>query len=139
MPDWRCISRAIAVWLLMMLAETCHGILRTLYLAPLVGDFRARQICTFTGAAILLAIAYWFHDWIGANTRKQQLTIGVLWLIWTVCFEILLGVFVAGLSWYEVTADFRIWQGGLLPIGLVALALSLRISNWLHRRRRLVS
>lgn len=139
MPDWRSFSRAIAVWLLMMLAETIHGILRTLYLAPLVGDFRARQISTFTGAAILLTIAYWFHHWIGASTRKQQITVGVLWLIWTVCFEISLGIYIAGRSWHEVTADFRIWQGGLLSIGLAALAFSLRFADWLHRRHALVS
>lgn len=123
----------------MMMAETVHGILRTLYLVPLVGDFRARQICTFTGAAILIAIAYRSHNWIDARTRSHQLVIGALWLILTVCFEISIGRFVAGRPWQEVTADFRFWQGGLLPFGLVALALSLRIANWLHRRRRLVS
>lgn len=108
----------------MMLAETIHGVLRTLYLAPIVGDFRARQICTFTGAAILLSVAVYFHRWLGASTRAAQIQTGALWLTLTVVFELTLGHYVAGLSWHEVTADFRIWEGGLLPIGLLILFLA---------------
>lgn len=118
------LGRALAVWLLMMLAETLHWILRGVYLAPLVGDFRARQICTFTGSAILLSIAYCFHRWLGASTRSSQIKTGGLWLTLTVIFELTLGQYVAGLSWYQVSADFRIWEGGLLPIGLVILFLA---------------
>ena len=36
--------RAIAVWVLLMSAEVVHGVARTLFLAPAVGDFRARQL-----------------------------------------------------------------------------------------------
>jgi len=36
--------RALAIWLLLMTAEVIHGTLRTLFLAPRVGDFLARQI-----------------------------------------------------------------------------------------------
>jgi hypothetical protein len=31
----------LAVWFVMMGTEVVHGVLRTLFLAPIVGDFRA--------------------------------------------------------------------------------------------------
>lgn len=115
----------------MMLAETLHGIARNLWLAPLVGDFRARQICVFTGAALLFAITYWRFDWLGARTRSRQFAVGGLWVILTLTFELMLGRYVAGRPWTEVTADLRIWEGGLLPLGLLFLLLC----PWLVGRR----
>lgn len=44
--------RAFLVWLIIMAVETCHGIARTLFIAPLTGDFRARQIGVFIGALL---------------------------------------------------------------------------------------
>jgi hypothetical protein len=45
------IRRAVAIWGVIILAEVVHGIARTLFLQPIVGDFRARQIAVFTGSA----------------------------------------------------------------------------------------
>jgi hypothetical protein len=39
-----------------MAAEIVHGIARTLWLAPVVGDFRARQIAVFSGSLLILLI-----------------------------------------------------------------------------------
>jgi hypothetical protein len=36
-------GRAIAVWMLIMLAESVHGIIRQLFIAPAIGDMPARQ------------------------------------------------------------------------------------------------
>ena len=41
-PD-RVALRAAAVWLLLMAAEVVHGTVRTLWVAPHVGDFRATR------------------------------------------------------------------------------------------------
>ena len=49
-------ARAFAVWLLLITAEVVHGIVRTLVLTPVVGDFRARQLGVFTGSLLILRI-----------------------------------------------------------------------------------
>ena len=36
--------RALAAWLLIVAAETVHGTLRQQFLAPTIGDLRARQV-----------------------------------------------------------------------------------------------
>lgn len=48
---------SIIVWLIIIAAESFHGTLRTLFLEPAIGDFRARQISVFTAALIIFAIA----------------------------------------------------------------------------------
>jgi hypothetical protein len=116
--------RGFVVWLVIILAETLHGILRTLWLAPYVGDFRARQLSVFTGAIIILLIAIAFVRWIRASQVSELLSIGVLWLVLTVSFEVVLGRFVLGYSWERITSDYNLLQGGLLSIGLVFLTLS---------------
>jgi hypothetical protein len=51
------LLRASAVWLGIMALESTHGALRELFLAPVVGDCRARRIAVFTGSLLILAAA----------------------------------------------------------------------------------
>lgn len=118
------IRRAFAVWLLIVVAEVIHGILRTLFLVPLAGDFRARQIGVFTGSLLILAIATATIRWLGLPTLARQFQVGVLWLVWMVLFELAFGRWVADLSWDRLLADYNILAGGLLPFGLLLLLLS---------------
>jgi hypothetical protein len=124
-------SRAVAVWLLLMLAETVHGILRGLLLAPRVGDFRARQIGAGVGALLALGIACLLIQWIGARGNTKLIRIGLLWLVMTLCFEIALGRWT-GASWERIASDYRVDQGGLLAFGMLVLAFS----PWLAHRLR---
>ena len=45
--------RGLAVWLLIIIAESIQGTLRQVFLAPLVGDFTARRIAFF-GSVLLI-------------------------------------------------------------------------------------
>jgi hypothetical protein len=107
-----------------MFAEIIHGTLRTLLLAPEVGDFRPRKISVFTASAIILAIVYLFIRWIGIIKAGSLVAVGLTWLFFTLIFEISLGRCVFGYSWERIGADFNILKGGLLPFGLLILALS---------------
>ncbi len=116
-------GRAFAVWLVIIAAETLHGIARTLWLAPIVGDFRARQIAVFSGSAIILAVTAVFVRWLGPPTRRAALAIGGLWLALTLAFEIGLGR-ATGASWNRITEDYDPRGGGLLAIGMLVLVLA---------------
>jgi hypothetical protein len=59
------ITRAIAVWIVLIVAETVHGLTRGVFLVPRVGEFRSNQIGVFTGSIIILVIAFCFVRWIG--------------------------------------------------------------------------
>lgn len=125
--------RAVAVWLVLIAAETVHGTLRTLFLQPHLGDFRARQVSVFTGMALILLIAWLFSGWLRAGSTRELLSVGALWLVLTVLFEIGLGRLVLGYPWERILSDYDLSRGGLLAFGMIVLVLApLLADRWRH-------
>ena len=118
------LIKALAVWLVIIFVESIHGVLRSIFLAPLVGDFLARQISVFIGSLLILTIAYLSIRWIRARTIASLIVVGLVWLVLTLLFELSLGRFMLGLSWERMASDYDIPHGGLLPFGLIFLTLS---------------
>jgi fucose 4-O-acetylase-like acetyltransferase len=131
------LPRALEVWLLIAAAESLHGTLRTVFLAPAVGDFRARQIAVFTGSLLIFGIAYVFRNWIGAGSLGERLGVGALWVLLTLTFEVVLGRFVMGLSWERIASDYDVLRGGLMPLGLLAMLFAPVLAAWVAKSRRL--
>ncbi len=113
--------RATVVWIVIILAETVHGIARIQILEPSVGEFRARQMAVFSGAAIIFLVTRSLIGWIGANGRFALVAIGLFWVVLTIAFELLIGRFVFGFSWQRIAAEYDITSGSLMPLGLVFL------------------
>ena len=126
---WR---RALVVWLVIIAAETVHGILRQAFLTPIVGDLRARQIGVGVGSLLILAIALVFSRWLGARTSRQQLEIGLLWVVLTIVFEAALG-FLLGLSRERLLSDYDVTAGGFMAFGLAFLLLTPLLAARLRR------
>ena len=61
-PWWR----ASLTWMLIILAETLHGMVREIFIAPMLGDLRARQLGVFVGCVLIFVIAWLTARWIGA-------------------------------------------------------------------------
>jgi hypothetical protein len=116
--------RALAVWVVLITAESIHGMLRFFFLSPRVGEHRSSQIGVLVGSVLILLIAYWFIRWIGAVTVGSLLAVGFFWLALTLAFEFGAGHFLFHRSWESLTADYRISEGGLMPFGMVILILS---------------
>lgn len=92
-------GRALVVWCVLIAVEFIHGTLRTIFLVPVVGDFRSRQAGVFTGSLLILAVAYLTVPWLHAAGAKSLISVGVLWTVLTVTFEFSFGHFVLGRSW----------------------------------------
>jgi hypothetical protein len=124
------VLRALAAWVLIIVAETVHGVLRQWLLVPVVGDLRARQIGVLIGSAIIFAIAWALARWIDARTLGAQLAVGAVWIVLTVCFEYALGRLL-GFTTERMLADYDVARGGFMLFGLafmlVALALAARV------------
>jgi hypothetical protein len=114
------LVRACAIWILIAVAETLHGVGRTLFLTPALGDHLARQLGVFIGSLMILIIAWLFVSWIGATTPLQLLAVGLLWLVLMFGFEIGLG-WVMGFSWERIVSDYDPTRGGLMLIGMGVL------------------
>lgn len=130
------LFRAFTVWLIIIFAESIHGTLRQIFLAPLVGDFPARRIAFFSGLVIISLITYFFIRWISASNVKSLFVVGLMWLILTKIFELSLGRFVMNFSWEKIFEDYDISRGGLMAFGLLYmlfipyLATKLRTRNF---------
>jgi len=129
------VVRALVVWLVMMGVEFAHGGLRTIFLSPLLGDFRARQVSVFSGSVLIVLIACLFARWLRAETTAARLMVGFFWLGLTLLFELSLARYVFRRSWESLASDFNLLKGGLLPIGLVVLTLSPLLAARLRTRQ----
>ena len=130
-------SRALMVWVLIVIAESIHGILRQLLLVPVTGDLSARQIGVLTGSAIIFAIAWACICWINARSFTEQLSVGLLWVVLIVIFEFSLGA-ALGYSWERMLSDYNLAEGGFMGPGLLfmlfAPALAARARGFDQRR-----
>lgn len=113
-------SRIVAVWLLIIAAETVHGALRQVYLAPLMGDFPARRLAVFTGILLIFAITWLCIRWLQLSGTRALIQAGALWATFTMLFEVGLGR-ALGYDWERIFADYDLAQGGLMGIGLLAM------------------
>ena len=123
--------RAAVAWLVIIGVESIHGVLRIFFLAPLVGDLAARQIGVFIGSALIFLVAWWLIEWIGADTRRALVLVGIIWITLTLSFEIGIGHYVMHRSWELVASDYKITEGGLLPLGMILLGVApLLAAKW---------
>jgi hypothetical protein len=118
------IKRASIVWLFMMAAETLHGVVREVMIAPLIGDFRARQVAVLSGTILIFLISFVFTRWLKGSSVKDFLLVGGLWVLLTLGFEILLGRFAIGMTWARIFSDYDLSNGGLMAVGLLAMCLT---------------
>ncbi len=129
------VRRALVVWAILIVAESVHGTVRELWLKPVLGDLRARQVCVFTGMVIILGIAYRFIQWIQADTPRTRWFVGLLWVALTLSFEVSLGRLVLGYSWERLFEDYDVTRGGLLSFGMLVLLLSPHLAAKARERR----
>jgi hypothetical protein len=112
--------RSIGIWLLIILAESIHGTLRQLYLAPLIGDFRARRLSVLTGIALIFVITILTIRWLRTHDTGTLVRVGALWVTLTILFEVSLGR-ALGYDWSRIFEDYDLSRGGLMGLGLVAM------------------
>ncbi len=129
------LFRALLVWFVIIGVETVHGILRGLFLAPLIGDFPARRVSVFTGSVLIFLVTYVFIRWIAATTRIQLVSVGLMWVVLTILFEFGLGRFVLDLPWERLTEDYDVTRGGLLGFGLLFMAATPTLVTMLRSHR----
>jgi hypothetical protein len=126
---WR---RGTFAWMLIIALESLHGAVREIFIAPVLGDLRARQLGVLVGCVIVLLVAWLTARWLAANTRRLQLTAGLLWVALTLVFEIALGRAI-GASWDRILEDYNPARGGFMLLGIAFMAcapmLAARLRN----------
>jgi hypothetical protein len=126
--------KAFAVWLLIFAVEVAHGVLRTLYLVPLLGDLRSRQVGVAVGSALILLVTWLTVKWIAPRNPRQWHGVGFLWVTLMIGAEVVVGRFAFGYPWARIAEDFDPTRGGFLALGMLVLYLA---PGWMARLRGL--
>ena len=124
--------RVILLWMLLMLAETLQGAVRTWLWGPDV-EFVIRQVSVISGAVAIFALTWLGFGWLRIQTDAGALAAGLTWIALTVAYEAALTQ-VLGLPWEALLRDYDLVHGGLMPVGLLILGASPIIVQRLRRR-----
>ena len=124
-------ARAALAWLLIVAAETAHGIARRLWLEPRIGDLPARQVGVVVGSLIILAVAVALARWLAVRTRRQALLIGLGWALAMIAFEVGIGM-ATGATVDRMVSDYDPRRGGFMALGMLVLVCA---PGWAARWR----
>lgn len=121
------MGRGLLVWLLIMLLETAHGMLRGVFLVPRIGADEAGRVGWPVAALLVLAIAAMTLRWTGLTGRASLLRLGAVWAALTVMFELLIGA-LRGLDSEELVAALNPLTGSIVWSAAVMLIAPLAAS-----------
>lgn len=113
--------RSVAVWFLIMGAETVNGAFRELIVTPRIGELTARRVSFAIALLLITGITLITIRWIGARKAIDLIGVGALWSLLTFCFEMFLIRPLADIPWERFLADYDPLQGGLMSFGLLFL------------------
>jgi hypothetical protein len=126
------LARGFLAWLLIAALETLHGIARTLWLVPLLGDQLARQLAILSAIVIVFVVALLTIRWIDARGGGRKLIVGLQWLVLMVGFDVLLGRSL-GYSWERILGDFNPLAGGFLGLGMATMLIAPWLAGLLRK------
>lgn len=131
-------GRAIAIWLIILAAESINGTIRRIWLVPALGELTSHQIGVLAASALILFIAWLTARWLDARTFRAQLQTGVLWVVLMLAFEFGVGLAI-GNSMQRMLVEYDLSRGGLMGLGFLVLlfapAFAARMTN-VHRLPR---
>ncbi len=131
------ISRALVVWLGMVVIAILNAGLRNALLTPLLGEQAGHVAGTVTGCIAFLFFMKLTLPWTGFQGTRALVFLGVLWLVLTVAFEFLAGHFLFDNTWAGLLADYNLARGRVwVAVLLVVLFGPLLIGRLLESGRR---
>jgi hypothetical protein len=111
--------------LCLMLAsvETLHGIARTIYVVPKIGNKRAKQYSVISGTFLAFTVCYIMVPWLDINVEYQLILVGFVLAVFMATFDIVLARFVVKLKWKNIIDDFNPAKGNYLIFGIISLVI----------------
>jgi len=128
--DRKFIFVLIGTWLVFMILAIINAIIRNAVYKPIIGDLRAHQLSTIIFIILVISITYlilrFSHLYL---SDKEALIMGLIWLVFTICFEFLAGHYVFGNSWDKLFADYNIIKGRIWSLVLITTLFAPFISK----------
>ena len=118
------VSRALVVWVLMLVVASVNGAVREAVLIPGMGDGTGRAVSTLSLSGLVLLLTYLTIQWIHPRSSRETWVIGALWVALTLAFEFLAGHFLFGTAWSQLLEDYNVFRGRIWILVLITIALA---------------
>jgi hypothetical protein len=103
-------------WPVLMLLAIGNGFLREETYGQLLSELNSHQISTVIAMVLIGVSVFVLSRYIIPESAAQAVTIGIMWLAFTLCFEFLFGRYVVGHSWARLFQDYNLLAGRLWPL-----------------------
>ena len=119
------VLRALAFWVVLAICGVANGFLRQLILTPALGERISRPLSGLTLIVLLYLATFLFLRLTGPAEHASAYWIaGLLWVVLTVAFEIVLGTGMR-MPFGELLAAYDPRTGNLWLIDVLAILLAL--------------
>jgi hypothetical protein len=110
--------RALLYWLLMAVVIVANGFVGALAVSSRFGEYPNHVYKSVVAILIVLLASHRMARTL--ESRAAAWFVGLLWCGLTVMFEFVIGHYVFGNSWPRLVADYRLWEGRLWSLVLLA-------------------
>ena len=110
-------------WIPLPIVAIFNGILRDFTYSQIAGEQLARQISSVLLSLLVMLYVALLSSHVQLNSLRQSVLAGLIWLLLTVTFELILGL-VVGTSFRDQLASYNIFEGNFWPIVLLSVFVS---------------
>jgi hypothetical protein len=131
--DLEMYFRSILVWIALSLLAILNGILRNSFITPRIGELGGHVVSTVLLCALIILVTLLLIGWLNPKSKRDVMTIGLLWLLMTVAFEFLAGHYLFGHPWNRLFADYNFARGRVWALVLIATFVAPMLSARIRR------
>jgi hypothetical protein len=124
------IIKAFVIWSMILLLAILNGGLRTILIVPKIGEPAGHVVSTIILCGLILLVSRISMSWVGPKSKRENLLIGLFWVLLTVGFEFLAGHYAFKKSWENLLADYKLAQGRVWVLVLITNLLAPTIAVW---------
>ena len=98
-------------WPVLMLLAIGNGFFREATYGQSLSELHSHQLSTIVAMVLFGVSVFLLSKYFLPDSALQALAIGLIWLVFTLCFEFLFGRYIAGHSWARLFQDYNVLSG----------------------------
>ena len=129
----RTVLQYSLAWIPMLFIAVGNGAARDLLYGPHMAALAANQVSCVTGILLFAGYTWLLERKFPLAGAAQALLVGCIWLALTLAFEFLFFHYVVGHPWATLLEAYRVWEGNLWVLVLLAVTVLPFVVFWARR------
>ena len=132
-PPASLVSKALLIWLVIPTLAIANGVVREFQLMQVLEPTGAQTLSGLLLSVFILGVTWISLPWLGIRSSSGALQIGAFWLVLTLVFEFVFGIW-QGKSWQGLLQAYTFQGGNIWPVVLLVTVLSPWLALKLRQR-----